>query len=79
MKEELKGKSFIYKSKYGGIAEGIIEEVIKTTAIEGIGDYKLIETNKGSLPLYENYIPNKEDCIRSTNGVIYNLKDIEIL
>ncbi len=78
--ENLKGKSFRYKSQYGGIAEGIIDEVIETVVIKGSGGFQLIKTVKGEFPFYDNYTSETQTkAIKSTNGVIYNLKDIEIL
>lgn len=76
----LKGKRFRYKSQYGGIAEGIIEEVIETTVLKGTGGFQLVKTPKNVFPLHDNYTSEKQsNAIKSTNGIIYNLEEIEIL
>ena len=57
-----KGKEFIYRSKYGGVVKGVIERISS--------DYRI---NEKTLKL-----EFKDLFIISTQGVVYNLNEIEI-
>lgn len=73
------GKKFIYKSKYGGVTEGIIASLSDKNIAKGVGNFTMIMTVKGEIPIHDNYESKLEEAIISTNNVIYRLNEIEIL
>jgi hypothetical protein len=75
-KEEFIGKQFTYKSKYGGKAVGIVEEVYYKIICDIISLTDEIEVDK--LSIKHEYVVGGDKLqiyIRSEDGIVYGLTE----
>lgn len=76
------GKKFRYKSKYGGCWEDVITRVNPgMTIITGIGEpIGVVKTLKGEFSKYAGYITKEESPnIMSSKGIWLSLDEIELI